>query len=53
MLVFHMMEPESIDGAIAWGFFGEAFKVGENAPMVKVYEPMMLPSEIFNPKLWR
>lgn len=53
LLVFHMMEPESLDGAIAWGFFGESFKVGESAPVVKVYEPMSLPTEVFNPRLWK
>ena len=51
LLIFHMMEPESLDGAIAWGMFGENFKVGETAPVVKVYEPMVLPAEVFNPKL--
>lgn len=53
LLILHMMEPESLDGAIAWGFFGESYKAGDAAPMVKVYEPLFLPSEVFNPKLWR
>jgi dipeptidyl-peptidase-4 len=38
LLIFHMLEPESLDGAIAWGFFGEGFKVGDSAPMTKVFQ---------------
>lgn len=35
-LVFHMLEPEGLDGAAAWGFFGEAWPVGSAAPVWKL-----------------
>jgi hypothetical protein len=37
LLIFHMLEPESLDGAIAWGFFGDSFKVGDGAPVTKFF----------------
>jgi len=53
MLMFHMFEPESLDGAIAWGFFGESFKAGEAAPVTKVFGPIFAATEVFDPKTWR
>lgn len=34
-LAFHVLEPESLDGAIAWGFMGEGFAVGAEPPLYK------------------
>jgi len=35
-LVFHILEPESLDGAVAWGFMGEDFKPGDKVSTIKV-----------------
>ncbi len=35
-LAFHMLEPESLDGAAAWGFFGTSFEAGSLYPVAKV-----------------
>jgi hypothetical protein len=53
LLIFHMMEPESLDGAVAWGFFGESFKVGESLPVTKVFGTVIAPTEVYSPKSWR
>jgi hypothetical protein len=36
LLAFHLLEPESLDGAFAWGIFGEGFDVGQAVPLMKV-----------------
>lgn len=36
LVAFHMLEPESTDGAIAWGRFGTEWKVGDVAPIRKL-----------------
>lgn len=36
-LIFHILEPESLDGAVAWGFMGEVFKPGDLLPIVKEF----------------
>lgn len=53
MVAFHLLEPESLDGAIAWGFFGDAFKVGDDAPVAKVFGPIFAATEVFSPASWR
>ena len=53
MLIFHMLEPESLDGVIAWGLLGMAFPTGESLPIVKAYPPFIAPTEAFNPDSWR
>lgn len=35
-LAFHILEPESLDGAAAWGFLGETFEVGSAFPILKL-----------------
>lgn len=52
-LVFHMMEPESLDGAVAWGFFGEDHKAGDSAPIAKVFGPVFAATESYSPSSWR
>lgn len=53
MVIFHLLEPESLDGAIAWGFFGETLRVGDAAPVTKVFGPIFAATEAFDPKSWR
>jgi hypothetical protein len=38
-LIFHILEPESTDGAAAWGFMGD-FKDGSSYSIGKVYRPI-------------
>lgn len=45
VLAFHILEPESIDGATAWGFLGEKFPVGSSYPFDKVVDPPSVVSE--------
>jgi hypothetical protein len=53
VLLFNMLEPESLDGAIAWGFFGTSFTAGESAPVWKLREPIRASTEVFSPESWR
>ncbi len=36
-LIFYILEPESTDGAAAWGFLGETFAQGQIYPIRKMY----------------
>jgi hypothetical protein len=44
ILAFYLLEPEGLDGAIAWGFFGLP-EAGKAAPVFKVFSPMKVPRE--------
>ncbi len=39
VLAFHLLEPEGLDGAMAWGFMGESFPIGSEFPVWKVPQP--------------
>jgi hypothetical protein len=37
-LIFHLLEPESLDGAVAWNFIDdEALAIGQSYPIVKIF----------------
>lgn len=38
-LAFHILEPQSTDGAAAWGFFGALLREGHPYPVYKCVEP--------------
>jgi hypothetical protein len=38
-LAFHILEPQSTDGAAAWGFFGSLLREGQPYPVYKCVEP--------------
>lgn len=40
ILIFNMLEPESMDGVAAWGFLGDSLPVGSAYPIGKVLQPM-------------
>jgi hypothetical protein len=40
LLAFHILEPESTDGAVAWGFLGDGFAVGGTFPILKATRPV-------------
>lgn len=44
-LVVHMMEPESDDGLLTWGFFSEDLSQGREYPVLRIVEPVELPTE--------
>lgn len=44
ILAFYLLEPEGLDGAVAWGFFGLP-EVGKAAPVFKVFSPLNVPRE--------
>jgi hypothetical protein len=44
-LAFHILEPESLDGAAAWEFFDGSFAAGNRYPVVKVFAPVYVPTE--------
>jgi hypothetical protein len=52
LLVFHMLEPESLDSAFAWGFFGEQ-KPLEVLPVSKVMAPFQASTQVFSRRSWR
>lgn len=45
VLAFHILEPESLDGAAAWGFFDEPFAVNSRYPVAKTFAPVHVPAE--------
>lgn len=53
LVAFHMLEPESLDGAATWGMLGDLLEKGKSFPVVKVFPPYSLPTEVFSPKSWR
>jgi hypothetical protein len=40
ILAFHMLEPESQDGAAAWGIMGNSFPTGTAYPILKCFAPV-------------
>lgn len=53
LLLFHLLEPESLDGVAAWGLFGEGLKADESVPITKVFGPIFAATEVFSPESWR
>ncbi|MBX7132974.1 MAG: M14 family metallopeptidase [Fimbriimonadaceae bacterium] len=47
-LIFHILEPESTDGAAAWGFMGD-FQGGKLYPAAKAYQPVQSAREVLTP----
>ena len=45
ILIFHLLEPESIDGVAAWGFLEGKLHPGEAYPIRKCYRPLHVASE--------
>jgi len=39
ILVFHLLEPESLDGVAAWGFLGSSLTEGKAFPILKIFTP--------------
>jgi hypothetical protein len=39
ILAFHLLEPESLDGAAAWSYLGETFPTGSIFPVIKLSAP--------------
>jgi dipeptidyl-peptidase-4 len=44
ILIFHILEPESLDGVVSWGFLNEVPAVGSVYPMRKVFTPVQAAS---------
>jgi hypothetical protein len=45
VLAFHLLEPEGLDGAVAWGLLGEPSAAGEAAHVLKVMTPVRAATE--------
>jgi len=45
ILIFHLLEPESIDGVAAWGFLDGELHQGKAYPIRKCYRPLHVASE--------
>jgi dipeptidyl-peptidase-4 len=45
ILVFHLLEPESLDGVAAWGFLGPSLAAGQKYPIAKVYDQVHVATE--------
>jgi len=45
ILAFHILEPESLDGAATWGFLGEALQTHRPYPIYKALAPVLIPTE--------
>lgn len=46
VLAFSLLEPENTDGAAAWGFVKAPLASGSAYPILKVMQPMAIPSEV-------
>jgi hypothetical protein len=44
-LVFHLLEPESLDGVAAWGFLSSSLIAGQPYPIRKVYDQVRVATE--------
>lgn len=44
VLIFDLLEPESLDGVMSWGFLGESFSANTAYPILKVYTPINVPT---------
>jgi hypothetical protein len=45
ILIFHLLEPESIDGVAAWGFLNTALRAGGRYPIHKCFEQVRAATE--------
>jgi len=45
ILAFHILEPESLDGAATWGFLGGSLQSHHPYPIAKALAPVLVPSE--------
>ena len=45
ILIFHLLEPESIDGVAAWGFLDPALRPGEHYPIQKCFDQVCVATE--------
>ncbi len=45
LLIFQLLEPESLDGVAAWNLFGRRLQAGEKYPIVKCYHRPNVPTE--------
>ena len=45
-LAFHILEPESLDGAATWGFLGKLLSAEMPYPILKAFEPILEPTEV-------
>ena len=41
LLALYLLEPESDDGLVTWNLFDAGLRVGENAPVVRVVQPIV------------
>ena len=49
LLVFHLLEAESLDGVLAWGFTSRIPSVGDTFPIAKVYSTLTCPTVRIQP----
>lgn len=40
VLIFNLLEPESVDGVVAWGVLGHDPRAGDSYPVLKVFQPI-------------
>ena len=45
ILIFHLLEPESLDGVAAWGFFDQALRAKGRYPIHKCFEQVRVATE--------
>ncbi len=45
ILIFHLLEPESLDGVAAWNFLDGSLKVKERYPILSTFAPVHAPTE--------
>jgi hypothetical protein len=53
ILVFSLLEPESIDGVTTWGFLADHLEQGQRYPVWKVYQPPTASGRVWEPEATR
>ena len=51
LLIFQILEPESLDGAAAWNLLDEQCRVNQAYPIMKCHYNIRVPTEILQPQL--
>lgn len=50
VLIFQLLEPETLDGIAAWNFLDQKLQLNKPYPILKIPEPLNRPTEIVGPQ---
>jgi hypothetical protein len=50
LLLFQLLEPESLDGVVAWNLLDEQCRTNQPYPVMKCYQQIHVPAEVLGPE---